>query len=409
MKWICENKFTTTITTTSATANIFTIPTGQIGVAIRGCGFGSTVTRTAGAFVETDTGEFELSDFTMTGPFIGVSVTGQSRTIRIYNGEIVNAVPSTGIGMLFNSLTTDVGVYNMVLTITNLSNRPAAQIKVLETGDLSMELVQTFGGIVDLLMNPSSTQVSSFKCFNCWFDGPLNQGVLLQPSGTGGIAAATFVGSWFGNAQSGGTGLSVFPNGASAIVQSINFVGCEFYNNSTAGIQLSASLGGTVKNFSFNGGRIAGHTVFGILIDGATGTIVNGMTIGDGVFGNNGTGIDLASAADNNTISGNLIIGNTTAVANSASGTHNVIINNTGYNPVGATSITVGASPFTYTAGASPETVYILAGTVSAIATQGRTVGTSTNAGAPVSVDLGPNEAVQVTYSSIPFMNKSIH
>ena len=73
----------------------------------------------------------------------------------------------------------------MVLTITNLSNRPAAQIKVLETGDLSMELVQTFGGIVDLLMNPSSTQVSSFKCFNCWPDGPLNQGVLLQPSGTG--------------------------------------------------------------------------------------------------------------------------------------------------------------------------------------------------------------------------------
>ncbi len=79
-----------------------------------------------------------------------------------------------------------------------------------------------------------------------------------------------------------------------------------------------------------------------------------------------------------------------------------IITGNTGFNPQGPSSITVGASPYTYTAGPSPEMVYIRGGTVSLIVKSGVTLFTSTEQ----SVRLEPNQSVVVTYSSAPTMIK---
>jgi len=81
------------------------------------------------------------------------------------------------------------------------------------------------------------------------------------------------------------------------------------------------------------------------------------------------------------------------------------ISSNKGYNPVGGSSISVGSSPFTYTAGSSPETVYIRSGTVSSIVIGGRTLFTDTGH----SIDLPPHTEVVVTYSSTPTMEKYVH
>lgn len=78
------------------------------------------------------------------------------------------------------------------------------------------------------------------------------------------------------------------------------------------------------------------------------------------------------------------------------------IRDNRGHNPQGAATIAVGASPFTYTAGRTPEAVYISGGTVSAIAKNGRTIFAATQA----TVMLEPGEAVTVTYSVTPTMEK---
>lgn len=70
----------------------------------------------------------------------------------------------------------------------------------------------------------------------------------------------------------------------------------------------------------------------------------------------------------------------------------------------GASAITVTASPMTYTAGNRPEVVYIKGGTVSAIAKNSRTLLSAS----PGTVYLEPGEAITVTYSSAPTMEKDV-
>lgn len=75
----------------------------------------------------------------------------------------------------------------------------------------------------------------------------------------------------------------------------------------------------------------------------------------------NSFGVAIQGNSSNNIVNGGVLSGNTTAVSNTATGTGNVIRGLTGYNPVGApAAATMGASPFTVTAGASPETHYLL-------------------------------------------------
>jgi len=104
----------------------------------------------------------------------------------------------------------------------------------------------------------------------------------------------------------------------------------------------------------------------------------------------------------------NLIIGNRIYDCDNPitdEGIDTYIKGNYGYNPVGVFSITVGTSPFTYTAGSSPETVYIRGGTVSDISVDGTTLFTDTGH----SIDLEPHQSVVITYSDAPTMTKYVH
>jgi len=75
--------------------------------------------------------------------------------------------------------------------------------------------------------------------------------------------------------------------------------------------------------------------------------------------------------------------------------------------PAGLGAITVTPSPFTYTnADQGQQLVYVLGGTVSAIAKNGLTLASGTSATMPVPVWLEPLEAVTVTYTVVPTMQK---
>jgi hypothetical protein len=65
----------------------------------------------------------------------------------------------------------------------------------------------------------------------------------------------------------------------------------------------------------------------------------------------------------------------------------------------------VGASPFTYTAGNTPETVHVFDGVVSSITKNGVQLARVTN----VSVNLDSGQSVVVRYSVAPFMTKDVH
>lgn len=115
-------------------------------------------------------------------------------------------------------------------------------------------------------------------------------------------------------------------------------------------------------------------------------------------------GIDIVNAnCDENLILGNDVRGNLTAGIHDA-GTGTIIRNNLGYNPVGIASISVGESPFTHTAGASPETVYVSGGTVSSITKGGNNFGLTAGA-----FELEPYESIVVTYTVAPTMFKDLH
>lgn len=129
------------------------------------------------------------------------------------------------------------------------------------------------------------------------------------------------------------------------------------------------------------------------------------------IYGNatTGTGIKLtniAGAIGATLIEDNTLTGLSSGTKIDSSGDSTAIVrSNVGYNPVGPSAITVTASPFTYTAGASPETVYIYSGTVSNVSRGSTQIASAS----PTQVQLEPNQALTVTYTGAPTMVKDIH
>lgn len=178
---------------------------------------------------------------------------------------------------------------------------------------------------------------------------------------------------------------------------------CDGANTVTGAVGASSAC---VISNSYNG------SIAQTWADNATGNNVDvngsqsGITFGELTSkGATGYGFALADSADYIKVLGGYLSGNGGTVDNTSTGTHNVITNLGGYNPVGASTITVGASPFTYTAGLSPESVYITGGTVSGVTVGGVTA----CAASPCSLSLGPNESAVVTYTGTPTMVKSVH
>lgn len=116
-----------------------------------------------------------------------------------------------------------------------------------------------------------------------------------------------------------------------------------------------------------------------------------------------GINISADTCTENVVMGNDLYDSGKTANFNDA-GTNTIVKDNRGYNPVGISSITVGGSPFTYTAGASPETVYVSGGTVSNITKDGNDFGITSGA-----FELEPYESIVVTYSAAPTMYKDVH
>lgn len=155
--------------------------------------------------------------------------------------------------------------------------------------------------------------------------------------------------------------------------------------------------------------QLTANTYDGIFIEaGSVDTRIYGARSGDGigVAGNaQRYGVNVGNNADKLVIKDCYLRGNTTGAINLGTGlTNSRIIDNEGYNPVGPSAITVGASPYTYTAGPTPEDVYIRGGTVSDVKIGGTTVWAATNC----MVHLEPGQSAVVTYAVLPTMVKNI-
>jgi hypothetical protein len=184
---------------------------------------------------------------------------------------------------------------------------------------------------------------------------------------------------------------------------------CVFYipdNDDAWGILLEEDWYYTITNNTFHSqGDVETPNGVGL---GVTVNDQGGIISGNIFTGDFAQGIgNITTDTNHAVIINNYFYGTYAAVINTVAdlGTGSRIEGNAGYNPVGASTITVGASPYTYTAGVSPETVYVSGGTISSITIQGGTAGPVS----PCSIPLGPNEAIVVTYTVAPTMTKMVH
>jgi len=139
----------------------------------------------------------------------------------------------------------------------------------------------------------------------------------------------------------------------------------------------------------------------GIYLQQASRFAITGNVFDGGpTLGNNG--IIIGQGASDGIIQGNVFNKGTIAAPISNSSVSVRVLDNPGYNPVGGSTVAVGPSPWTYTAGPSPETLYELGGTITSIMTSGVSV--------PIgSQNLGPFESVTITYTSVPNVSRVIH
>ena len=104
---------------------------------------------------------------------------------------------------------------------------------------------------------------------------------------------------------------------------------------------------------------------------------------------------------------GNRVIANATIGFITSFGSGCIFAENPGFNPQGVAAITVTASPFTYTnSDGVPEEVHIDGGTITTVVKNAITLYSFGGTAARCAVWLEPGEALTVTYTGAPTMNK---
>lgn len=401
-----------TLIAATPTATVLTVGTVD-GFTLQNVKFGSLSQQTAGNFLYlTGTVDSNLTDVFFLNGWDPVKFNNAA-VVRWNGGSIRNW---SNVGWTItgnpgvNGGGNDYFVSKLVMDEDNASYTPAAGIMILQNGgSITLDAIDVLHAHHGLLISPGNGQFVNWIYVNnsyfdsCDFASNLRGGIGINfaPTGTGAINGGSFSNSWAStcttNVSINGTSTSgaKFSNFESFNAQQsafyINGSDVSISNSMFAGASQAASntystveIGPAANHVTITGGRI------GATVEGYPATAKFNLAIDSGFSGYltvNGvdlTGAGVAPVYDATPSSGNV-----------------QIVNSPGYNPVGPKAITVGASPFTYKAGRSPEFVTINGGTVSSVLYGG---GTQVCTSSPCSVQLSPGQALQVTYSSAPTM-----
>jgi hypothetical protein len=237
-------------------------------------------------------------------------------------------------------------------------------------------------------------------------------GIDVPVSETGNLSQLTVVGSQFAtNSANYATSIEVL-----TVVTPVQIIGNFFLPQATLqeGIVLNQAAGFVIADNVFDAlNGVANNSAIEI------GTVENSPPLGGIIHDNqiynfNGTNsrcilLDAASASV--MVHDNYIYACTLPVVNSGavSSYPNVIYNNTGYNPVGAASISTGGSPFTYKTGSSPETDYWSATTITGVTEGGVSILPAALGTTDFTTEAGPNETFVITYTGTLVGKKMVH
>jgi len=321
-------KVSTTIRTSSGTAQIFNVSVQSI--FINNMRFNSSVTRTAGAFIQftTNGGRGSVKDFLMEDYYIGIQITA-SATVRIKDGTLSNGATSAGSTGILLDGGNDHYIDNITMDAP-VGSQPAAGITVTQTGALNITNCDIIHHSNCLVIAPGNGEsVSSVYVINSFFDNGVN-GILITPTGTGIVTRCHFISCW----TSSQTGRGVFINNTgSGACSGIEFIGHTAVLNAIGGLQVELGaedvniLGGFFAQ-NTGSGITFGNTIDDFKIIGVSSGAVAGGT------GNTAFGILVfGTTHDRYTISHNHLGGNTSGGLDDqgTSGTEKVIRNNIGH------------------------------------------------------------------------------
>ena len=387
---------------TASPSNVFWM--AGTGSGIRSMGFIAGVTQTGGQWITLAGIECFIEDFSITGDFNGIYMVGS--VARIRDGRFNDS--ATGATRIFagggdNSQYID----NVLMGAPTIPNTAAAGIRVTNSGALSItnsDVLQQGRNLY--LLADATGGVYDFTAVNCYFDNGANptgsEPIKILGTSTTPIVRCRFISCW----ASGSTnnGILIENNGTGGnVFQGFDFIDCQALINIGSGLTTGGT--GNISDVKILGGNYSADG-FGVFIGSNTqDVIISSARIGAGAgVGGNNYGISLSSGCQRVTISNNNITANAISAIVDNGAINSSIINNIGYNPVGSFSVSVTASPMTYTAGKTPTTISITGGTVSSVVSDSQTLFTNTNC----SVRLGANKSAVITYSSSPTITATI-
>ena len=400
-----EGAYASIIRATSATATLVYM---NVSTCLKDLKLLSSVARTNGVFVDVQGNGAILNNCEFGGYFIGVSVgtPGAAVTIGavVLDCEFRDPVVALGTGAVQFLNFSNAEMRNCIITGPTSGVQPDFGVRY-RNGDTAFmsDTNVTLHGKALFIDTPAAQNLYALQISNCVFDSANTvTGGSNAPSAeiqsAGGVWNTKISNTWFG-LSFGSMGCYMGTTGAGT-VDGITFTGCEFISNADCGLLV---VGTGVKNWTVTGGQSAGNVNAGIrAASGTSYFTITGHRAGNlAGRGANNVGITVdAAASDYYAISGCNLWGNTSAgVSDAGTGVNAVVTNNAGYNgTLAAAGATVGASPWTYTAGHTPEAIYFAGGTISAISLDGSVVQNTTGS----SIVVPPNQQVVTTYSVLP-------
>ncbi len=365
----------TLITTTSATADIFTC--GDWYQDFDGLKFTTAVTRTAGRAIfsgnNVAVNVYNCDFDSMWDSIVYSGGNSAGNLASVFNCNSVNGrnrfivIDGTDANTIITQCVSDCP-----------SGQMSAGLEINRCGSIIVAQCDFIRAVNNLKINPTlafPAGVFSAYFVNVFFDTSPGSSVKLM--GIGAIQRIKFVNCWFSGSVSG----CEFASTATTLPTAIDFVNCDIFANSQFGIQADA-----VQDFSLNNCRVSGNATAGVRMAAAAGAVTKlnmqntrvGPTAG---FGANGIGLHIqAGLYGSINYSGNDLSGNTTNVSDlSSADTPMIAAQNFGLvvpakgsitaQVLPAATVTRAGNPVIIPAGARPGTKVTITGRLTNTAT----------------------------------------
>lgn len=264
---IGDGKSRSILRTTSATANLFNISISAYYYTFEELGFNSTVTKTAGFFIGTnsaagDNAYLDIRRCEFKGYFVGVALNGVGSSNVGTISECIWNSPATGaIGLRINGSNINNMITNCTINQNPGSSGTGVCVEINQSGAVQFVGCDFIGGSNTLRVNPGAGQVVSALYFtNCFFDQAGSKCVLF--TGSGAVSRVKFVSCGITNGNvTNSFALSVEGTGSGTnIPEALDFLECDFYNAFGSGITTTGISITGARGVSFSGCRVSGFT-----------------------------------------------------------------------------------------------------------------------------------------------------